>query len=130
MILSDGYNYYIDLLLQAENLGHLTYFSNQLQWTDTGVTVSFPHSREDCTQGMAHCKCQHLDHLTGFRRVYIGDGISDTCAAAKCEQVYAKYDLMKYCQENGIACIPFSNFQDIIENETEILNCYSGVQAT
>lgn len=121
-IVSDGYDYYIRLLLEAEGLGHLLYYSNCAVWTDTGITVEFPFHQKDCERDMAHCKCQHIRDLSGIRRVYIGDGVSDLCAAVKCDHVYAKHMLLKYCRENKIACTPFENFQQIIEHEDKIFN--------
>ncbi len=47
--------------------------------------------------------------------VYIGDGYSDTCPAAKADLVFAKDVLYEYCREQGIPAVPFNSFQDILE---------------
>ena len=117
IIVSDGFDYYIDLLLEKEGLDHLPYYSNRLIWTETGIKVEFPLYRPECERDMAHCKCQHVLRYAGERRVYIGDGISDTCAALKCERIYAKHNLLKYCREHGISCTSFESFQDVIQGE-------------
>ncbi len=117
IVVSDGYDYYIDLLFEEEDLEHLTYFSNRMRWTDEGIDVEFPYYTEDCEIDMANCKCQHLFKCETNRRVYIGDGVSDVCAAKKCDEIYAKRNLLEYCQEHGIECTPFNNFQDIIQEE-------------
>ncbi len=119
MIVSDGYDYYIELLLKHESLDHLTYYSNKLVWTNEGIDVEFPYNQPDCERDMAHCKCQHITCRTGLRRVYIGDGISDTCGARKCEVIYAKRNLLDYCIEHNLPHTPFSDFWDIIEKEKQ-----------
>ncbi|HOJ61422.1 MAG TPA: 2-hydroxy-3-keto-5-methylthiopentenyl-1-phosphate phosphatase, partial [bacterium] len=83
------------------------------------IQVEFPLYRKECERDMAHCKCQHVLPVQGLRRVYIGDGVSDTCAASKCDFVYAKRDLLEFCLKNRMAHCPFEDFQRIIERETE-----------
>jgi len=117
IIVSDGFDYYIDLLLQKEGLDFLTCYSNRLVWTSTGIEVEFPLYRDDCERDMAHCKCQHVLRYAGEQRIYIGDGISDTCAARKCERIYAKHNLLSYCREHGIACEEFGDFLDVLRAE-------------
>lgn len=117
VIVSDGYDYYIELLLEMEGLKHLPYFCNNLTWTDTGVDVHFPLTRDDCERDMAHCKCIHAQQAEGKRRVYIGDGISDVCVAQKCETIYAKRNLLDFCLENDIPHTPYKTFLDVIAAE-------------
>ncbi len=121
MVLSDGYDYYIQLLFEQAGLQDLPVFCNKLVWCDSGIQVKFPYRNKQCVRDMAHCKCQHIHKNEGMRRVYIGDGISDTCAAAYCEQIYAKADLEVYCREHQIAHTGFRNFEEIIEQEEALL---------
>lgn len=120
-IVSDGYDYYIDLLLGPEGLNDLPCYSNKAVWTASGIEVQFPYRRQECERDMANCKCQHIAVPESVRRVYIGDGVSDFCAAEKCEQIYAKHDLLRYCQEKGVPCIPYTNFTEIMEQEERFL---------
>ena len=119
LILSDGYDYYIDLLLRNEGLESIPRYCNRMVWTGDKIQVEFPLYRKECERDMAHCKCQHVLPVQGLRRVYIGDGVSDTCAASKCDFVYAKRDLLEFCLKNRMAHCPFEDFQRIIERETE-----------
>ncbi len=117
MILSDGYDFYIDLLLKQEGIASIPVYSNRMVWTEDGIQVEFPLYRPDCERDMAHCKCQHVRSANGYRRVYIGDGVSDTCAAGKCDFVYAKRNLLDYCRERQIQHKSFDHFLEIIEHE-------------
>lgn len=121
VIVSDGYDYYIELLLQLEGLNHIPRFCNNLTWTESGVDVHFPLSHPECERDMAHCKCIHATENEGKRRVYIGDGISDTCVARKCEVIYAKRNLLDFCIDQGLDHQPFSTFEDVIKQENDQL---------
>jgi 2,3-diketo-5-methylthio-1-phosphopentane phosphatase len=129
IIVSDGYDYYIDLLLQSEGLSYLTYFSNRMVWTDRGIEVEFPLYKQDCEKDMAHCKCQHVVEKEGARRVYIGDGVSDVCAATRCETIYAKRNLLDHCLKNHVPCTPFDDFHDVIRGEENFWNEVKSAEA-
>lgn len=116
-ILSDGYDFYIDQLLKKEGLDWIPVYCNRMVWIDGGIEVEFPLFKDDCERDMAHCKCQHVLAADGYRRVYIGDGVSDSCAAEKCDFVYAKCNLLDHCRQGQIAHKPFENFRDVIEHE-------------
>ena len=122
MILSDGYDFYIDQLLKQEGLDSIPVYCNRMVWIDGGIEVEFPLFKEDCERDMAHCKCQHVLAADGYRRVYIGDGVSDSCAAGKCDFVYAKCNLLDFCRESQIAHEPFTNFRDVIDFEEKQMN--------
>ncbi len=129
IIVSDGYDYYIDLLLREEGLEYLLYFSNKMIWTEKGIKVEFPWYNKDCERDMANCKCQHLLPYRDKRLVYIGDGISDVCAAQKCDVIYAKRNLLEFCQKNNIPHYPFHHFGDVIEKEHELLQQIRSVES-
>lgn len=116
-IVSDGYDYYIDMLLEQEGIRGIPRYCNELNWTDQGAAPVFPFFHPDCERDMAHCKCQRVLEAEGMRRVYIGDGISDYCAARRCEQIYAKHNLLEYCRKEGIAHTPFDDFHDVMRHE-------------
>ncbi|MDX9753614.1 MAG: MtnX-like HAD-IB family phosphatase [bacterium] len=120
-VVSDGYDFYIDLLLRAANLDFLPVFSNKMVWKKDGIDVEFPLYRADCPVDMAHCKCQHFEKFPLARHVYIGDGISDICAATKCETIYAKRNLLDHCVQNEIPHTSFENYHQIIQAEEALL---------
>jgi 2,3-diketo-5-methylthio-1-phosphopentane phosphatase len=124
-IVSDGYDYYIEMLLKQENLEHLPYFCNRMIWTESGIEVKFPLHKENCDIGMAHCKCQHFEKFPTMRHVYIGDGVSDICAASKCDYIYAKRDLLRHCIREDLPHTPFENFHHIIDTEMNTLTALS-----
>lgn len=117
IILSDGFDYYIDLILKRESLGHLKVFSNKLILSEQNTLKPvFPYYDSECTTS-ANCKRNHIinnsadDEFT----VFIGDGNSDKYTVHFCDFIFAKDDLLKYCEKERITFFPFKNFNDVIE---------------
>ncbi len=99
-VLSDGFDYYIDKILNRENLSHLKDFSNKLIFTDEGKLIpSFPFYSADC-RSSANCKRNHIIENSGEDdyTFYIGDGNSDNDAIQYVDFIFAKNDLLKYCE--------------------------------
>lgn len=49
----------------------------------------------------------------GYFTVFLGDGLSDRGAAQSADLVFAKAGLARYCQEQGIPFIAFSDFSEV-----------------
>ena len=123
-VLSDGLDYYIDIILANNNLSHLKVYTNKLHFTDNNRMIpSFPHMDEEC-KICANCKRNHIlnnssdDDIT----IYIGDGLSDTCPVQYTDYIFAKRALLKFCEKNRISYYPFNNFHDVIPRIENLLN--------
>ncbi|NWG27541.1 MAG: HAD-IB family phosphatase [Ignavibacteriaceae bacterium] len=122
-ILSDGFDYYIEKILKRENLSHLKVFSNRLILNDEGKLIpSFPYYNADC-RSSANCKRNHIIENSGDDdySVFIGDGNSDIDAIHYVDFIFAKDDLLKYCEVQRITYFPFKNFDDVILRMNELL---------
>ena len=116
-ILSDGFDYYINLILKREGLNHLTVFSNRLRINEKNRLIpSFPFYDSGCTSS-ANCKRNHIINNSGDDEytVFIGDGNSDKYTIQFCDFIFAKDDLLKFCEKERITYFPFNNFNDVIE---------------
>lgn len=110
-IVSDGFDRYIFPILRR--LGtKLPVHCNILN----GNQPAFPGATESCTCFCASCKrnvmlgaAMHNDLI-----MYIGDGLSDTCAAEHADVVFAKGALAAYCNQHKIPHYPFKTFADIL----------------
>ncbi len=123
-VLSDGFDYYFEKILKRENLGHLKVFSNKLILNDEGrLTPSFPYYNADC-RSSANCKRNHIIENSGEDEytVFIGDGNSDIDAIQYVDFIFAKDDLLKYCEVQRITYFPFRNFDDVILRMNELLS--------
>jgi len=121
-VLSDGFDYYIDKILKRENLSHLKVYSNKLILTENGKLLpSFPFYNSDC-RSTANCKKNHIIENSGEKdyTVFIGDGNSDKDPIQYVDFIFAKKDLLKYCEANRITYFPYKNFDDVILRLTEL----------
>ena len=121
-VLSDGFDYYINQILTREKLNYLKVFSNKLILNEKGKLIpSFPFYNSDC-KSTANCKRIHIIENSGEEdyTVFIGDGNSDKDPIQYVDFIFAKKDLLKYCEVNRITYFPFSDFDDVIERLTEL----------
>jgi len=115
-VLSDGFENYIEYIFEKEGLGDIRFFANKLVPSATGtIQPVFPYTDEECTD-CANCKRNHILEESGDDEitVYIGNGSSDTCPAQYCDIVFAKDDLLKFCEKERISFFPYSSFKDVL----------------
>lgn len=123
IVLSDGFDYYIDKILARENLNHLRTYSNELTINSDGKLIpSFPFFNADC-KSTANCKRNHILENSSEEdyTIFIGDGNSDKDPIQYVDFIFAKDDLLKLCEVNRITYFPFKNFDDVSEKITELL---------
>lgn len=126
-ILSDGLDRYVGRILERARLGHLPSFSNRVSFTAqngrTTIGVDFPHTDAECT-ACGNCKRNHVLTLSADEDivVYIGDGYSDRCPAKFADIVFARRDLLRFCQEQNITYHEFRHFGDVRERLERIVS--------
>ena len=116
LVLSDGFDYYIKKIFAREKLDDLKFFSNKLIVDDSNKLIpQFPYLDAGCTTS-ANCKRNHIINNSGDDEftVFIGDGNSDKYTAQFCDFIFAKDDLLKFCEVERITYFPFNNFNDVI----------------
>ncbi len=121
-VISDGFNYYIDRVFDRENLRDIKYYSNKLKIDSNNKLIpSFPYLDQNCTTS-ANCKRNHIINNSGEDEytIFIGDGNSDKYTVQFCDFIFAKDDLLKYCEVERITYFPFNNFNDVIEKIEEL----------
>lgn len=115
-VLSDGFDYYIDRILSKENIKGITVYSNKLSISENGCLIpEFPFLDENFTSS-ANCKRNHIINHSSDEdyTIFIGDGNSDKNTAEFCDFIFAKDDLLKYCERERITYFPYRNFQDVV----------------
>jgi len=124
-IVSDGFDFYIKRLLGRAGLRDIPVTCNRLEFVDGKIVLDFPHEGEgDGRLGVA--KDVLLKRAKeGFDEVaYAGDADSDKPAAGVADVLFAKKKkaLAKHCEKEGIECVPYSNFGEIIAALTGMWN--------
>jgi 2-hydroxy-3-keto-5-methylthiopentenyl-1-phosphate phosphatase len=121
-VLSDGFDYYIDKILKREKLEGLKYYSNKLLFDENNnMTPIFPYLDEE-SKSSANCKHNHIINNSADEEftVYIGDGVSDKETAQFCDFIFAKDDLLIFCEKERITYFPYKNFCDVIKKLNEL----------
>ena len=111
VILSDGFDLFIESVLKRYNLSDIPFYSNALKLNHNRLSVSFPNSNPNCLRSSGTCKCSKITRPDFY---YIGDGVSDVCIAKKAQTLFAKHNLKKYCDENKIDYVSFKSFKGIL----------------
>jgi 2,3-diketo-5-methylthio-1-phosphopentane phosphatase len=122
-ILSDGFDYYIDTILNREKLVGLKYFSNHLMISQQNKLIpEFPYYDSFC-RNSANCKRNHILNNSSDEdfTVYIGDGNSDKDTALYCDIIFAKESLLRYCEKERVSFLPYKTFDDVIDKLSNIL---------
>lgn len=126
-IVSDGLDLYVEPILAKANLGDLPWFANHGSFIETGegttLVPSFPHRDEHCDL-CGNCKRNHIVTQSADEDVvvYVGDGISDRCPVHFADVVFAKRDLIKYCQEENISYFEFRHLGDVRDRLEQIVS--------
>jgi len=113
-VLSDGLDFYIIKKYKANEITDVAFYSNLVHFESGGIRIEFPYE-SDCTK-CGNCKGYQILKRTGIDDVivYIGNGFSDRCAVQYADMVFAKDELLKYCEENNVTYFPFDNFGDVL----------------
>ncbi len=117
VVLSDGLDLYINLMLKKHGLGHIPIHSNAGRLENGGIRVEFPYALGACGR-CGNCKGERIAEYRAAkgkecRVVFVGDGLSDTCAASGADLLFAKKDLKQYCVEQNIGYFGYDTFDDV-----------------
>ena len=116
-IVSDGLDHAVKVAMRSAAMPDIAIYANHLQFTPSGLDISFPNKVEGCAGGNGTCKCtiaQNLSLESGGPVVLIGDGKSDACLAGRADIVFAKGSLIKHCEKNNIQHHKFQTFADVL----------------
>lgn len=114
-ILSDGFDFNLDLILQKAGLSQLQTYSNCLIIKNNKYDLASPFTSPWCGK-CGTCKKTLVENLKGAAEeaIYIGDGYSDICGSQAADLIFAKGHLLQHCHTLGIPAQPFTTFGEII----------------
>ena len=125
-ILSDSFSFIIKTILRHYGMSRIRVSSNHLAFEGDRLIPSFPYEDETCSRKCAHCKKIHLVKSGGKTLLYVGDGLSDICAAEKADLVFAKGSLLDYLRKAKKPCYAFKNLNDVYRKMKELLDDQDG----
>ncbi|MGE5309112.1 MAG: MtnX-like HAD-IB family phosphatase [Deltaproteobacteria bacterium] len=114
VVVSDSFYFFIDRILKNSGITGLRIFSNQVRFQRDRVIPIFSDQGRICFS-CANCKKRYLlvHARQGRPVVYVGDGLSDLCAARQANLVYAKAELARALRKAGKPFIPFKTISDV-----------------
>lgn len=105
VVISSGFHELIEPVLEREGV-EVELHANRVEASPYGWKVDWRYP-DDCEVCGESCKRSLLP--PGYV-VYVGDGISDRCAALAADRVFATAGLATYLAERGTPFEPFSDF--------------------
>lgn len=120
-VLSDGFDYYINKVFDSNGISNIPVYANNLELVDKKLVPRFPFYDESCSSS-ANCKRNHVINNSSEEEftVFIGDGNSDREVIGYCDFIFAKNDLLRYCEMERITFFPFKDFHDVISRLNEL----------
>lgn len=116
VILSDGLDYFINKILEKNNIDFINVITNHAYFDERGkFIIEFPNDSRHCTNDAGTCKCKVVRNLKKRyeKVVYVGDGASDFCVSKEPDVVFAKAGLAEYCRVNDIKYTEYKTYKDV-----------------
>jgi 2,3-diketo-5-methylthio-1-phosphopentane phosphatase len=115
VITSSGVDFYIKAILDRNGLGDVPFVANRTHWVDGlgNITEEGLHNAECDWCGNCKLELIELYRSRGAKVVYVGDGATDECPAAKADLVFARSALLEFCKREKVDHIPFDTFDDV-----------------
>lgn len=126
-VLSDGMEYYIRKIFEHHQID-VPFFANVLELIPSNGSSkvkffpSFPFTDEVCNR-CACCKRNLMLTQSADEDiiVYIGEGYSDRCPVTYADVIFAKDELLTYCQQEHLPCYQYKTFHDVVEQMKKFL---------
>lgn len=117
-IVSDGLDFYIRAILETHGLSEIQFYANTAHFlSDGGMQISFSHINEECCLCGTCKKKILLNHRSDYDKIlFVGNGLSDRCAAREADLAFAKDSLYPYCIDQDITCHHFRDFGEILKD--------------
>ncbi len=116
-VVSDGIDRAIHRVLALHGLDGLPVYANHfVQLDERRWRLTSPNAAATCVSACGTCKCELLaaHTATSHKVLFVGDGRSDFCVAAKADFVLAKSRLINHCVGEGIPHSAFGSFEDAL----------------
>ena len=99
----------------------MVYYANHLIRKDRQLIPQFPFYKNGCGK-CGNCKKHQIDsYKDAFTEiVYIGNGLSDRCAAGCADILFAKDALAAYCRQEGLFFYEFSRIADVVSTLNDL----------
>ncbi len=114
VVLSDNAEFVLRQILKNNGIAGIKVYANRVSFSGDRLSLSFPYQNKSCLR-CAHCKKVNLlnNSKKSDYKIYVGDGLSDLCAAQEADLVFAKDSLLKHFKKIGRPCVAFKTLKDV-----------------
>lgn len=116
-IVSDGLRWYIDYILQINDIHGVIVYANEIYFEPNGFRFDYPwFDSQSPLRGTSKKSIVQKYQRLGYRVIYIGDGLSDTGAAEKADVLFSKNYLTEFARDKNLETIEFSRLSDVLDH--------------
>jgi len=122
VIVSNGLDFYIKVILRELGIDDVEVFAAQTQFSPGGMKVKY--IGPDGSQLQDGFKEAYTRSFLskGYRVVYVGNGPSDMPAARLAHHVFARDELLALCKEANLNHTPFADLNDVVRGLELVLD--------
>jgi len=114
VIVSNGLDFYIEAILRDIGIENIEVFAAQTQFGADGLQVKYIGPDGNQLEAGFKESYTQLFLSRGYRVVYVGNGISDSFPARQSHHIFATGDLLAYCKQTNLDCVPFDDLNDVV----------------
>lgn len=117
VIVSDGLRWYIDYILQCNDIHGVPVYANEIFFEPSGFRFDYPWFDEQSPLRGTSKKTIVLKYQRlGYSVFFIGDGLSDTGAAEAADVLFSRDYLTDYARDNNLEAVEFSDLSDVLNH--------------
>ena len=115
VIVSNGLSFYIKTILETISVNNLKVYAAQARFSPVGINTQYivPEGTE-VQDGFKEAYIRHF-LKSGYRIIYVGNGVSDISSARLAHHIFATGPLLAHCQETNLNCTPFTDLNDVVK---------------
>jgi len=114
VIVSNGLVFYIEAILRDIGIDNIDILAAQTDFGPEGIEAKYIGPEGNQLQDGFKEAYTRLFLRSGYRVVYIGNGISDTSPAKQAHHIFATGELLAYCKQTNLDCTPFVDLSDVV----------------
>lgn len=115
VIVSNGLDFYIKIILADMGLKNVEVLAAQTRFSSSGIDARYIGPEGSQLQDGFKETYTRLFLEKGYRLIYVGNGPSDIPSARLAHHTFATGQLLAYCRQTKLNCIPFSDLNDIFK---------------
>ncbi len=115
VIVSNGLDFYIKAILNELGLENIKVFAAQTQFGAKGIETKYIGPEGNQLEDNFKEAYTRSFLKEGYRVIYVGNGFSDFSPAKEAHHIFATDELLTYCKNTNLNCIPFADLNNVVK---------------